>query len=224
MKQAARILNRATAHLVRPHQSDQFELARLQKITGWSGFEHYCFFKAVLDELFALCGSPRVLVCGVYRGLDLAILAHLASKYHAAQDISLTGVDLFSAEPCADWPAEKRDMSWEQAFGCPPPSAAAAAMHCPSATLVTANSVDYLAEHAGEFDFIYLDTSHDEFTVRRELEVIFADERTRRLILAGDDYSGPGNFECGVPRALAVMAPDHLVLADRIWLTDFHYS
>lgn len=185
---------------------------------GWSQFYHYSFFGAVLAELMATCETPVILVCGVYRGLDLSLLADLASRAHAGRAVELHGVDLFSAEPCADWPEEKRSLSWEQAFGCRPPSRIAAQQACPQATLYQANSVEFLKEHAGKFDFIYLDTSHDEATVRAEITAVQQYGKPG-VILAGDDYTAGGaQFDCGVARALEALLPTHVALFDRLWL------
>jgi hypothetical protein len=70
---------------------------------------------------------------------------------------------------------------------------------------------------AGCFDFIYLDTSHDEGTVTEEIAaaklVAMPD-----AILAGDDYTGPGNFKCGVELAVNALLPNHNVLFNRTWI------
>lgn len=218
MKPVARIVNDFTSAPPTLEDVDRFR-ALSQSIPGWSHLGHVALFKSLLRELFESdpAREPSLLVCGVYHGLDLAIIAYLAAQYHPTRLYRLTGVDLFSAAPCADWPVEKRHLTWEQAFQCAPPSLSAAVKNCPTAEICACDSIKYLNEFAGDFDAIYLDTSHDEATVHRELTAILAHPRAGRL-LAGDDYSGPGNFDCGVARALDALLPDHQALGNRVWL------
>lgn len=219
MSPQTKIIATTTARLVHPAPEDYAFFNSVSSSTlGWSRFLHCAFFAAVLEHLFATQERPAILVCGVYRGLDLALIAGLAAKEYPGRRIDLHGVDLFSAGPCLDWPAEKMQLTWEQAFGCPPPSLEAAKIACPSASYHQMNSVEFLGNTAGAFDFIYLDTSHDEFTVRREIEETRASARPG-LILAGDDYAGgAGQFENGVARALESLIPDHQPLFNRLWL------
>jgi len=218
MTPTARIINDTTLNVVRsaPNDAERFN-ELVQKIPGWSQFIHQAFYLAILRHLMSIGKPPAILVCGVYRGLDLAIITDLAERYFPHNTLTIDGVDLFSAEPCADWPESKRSMSWEQAFGCRPPSFEAAKSACSHALLHKANSIDFLREHAGEYDFIYLDTSHDEATVRAEIEAIQQNAKPG-LILAGDDYTGNGGFECGVSRALDALLPTHTPLFNRLWL------
>ena len=189
------------------------------RIPGWSTPLHQLYFKAILAEL---ARSPlkidrHICICGVYHGLDLAIIADLAARYHADLAFKLTGVDLFSAEPCADWPEEKRLLTWEEAFGCPPPSMEAAARNVPTAELAKSTAEAFLNERADEFGFIYLDTSHDEATVRAELKAINA--VLFGGLIGGDDYTdGGGGFDCGVARAVDALLPQHNVIANRLWI------
>lgn len=216
MNTQARILNRVSNALIRNNGADYAQLASLrQTIPGWSNELHQIFFKAVLaDE-----SVKSVLVCGVYHGLDLAIMRGLLDAHWPGRDVRLVGVDLFSAESCADWPPEKRHLTWEDAFNCPPPSIEAARRNCPKAEIIACSSVAYLGQCAGNFDFIYLDTSHDETTVAAEIGnsvKLHIDGQTTPRILAGDDYCGPA--EWGVDRAVNALLPQHAVLFDRIWV------
>jgi hypothetical protein len=216
MNPTAHIVNDVTAGNLERADIETFQGLR-RTIPGWSTWNHISFFKAALTRLFSDSKAvPSVLVGGVYHGMDLAIIAFLAQRYWPGQAYRLVGCDLFSAEPCADWPEDKRGMTWERAFGCPPPSMEAAARNCPKAELVKADSVAYMADHGAEFDLIYLDTSHDEQTVRSELTSVLINP-AKGLLLAGDDYSGDGGFQGGVARAVDAMLPDHTVLFNRIW-------
>jgi hypothetical protein len=216
MNTPARIINAATMGVTPEDIVAANELGT--RIPGWSNLHHVAFFKAALRELFGTYKAPSILVCGVYHGLDLAIIADLAARYHSGRQFRLVGVDLFSSQPCADWPQEKRGMTWEQAFGCAPPNMIAAATNCPRAEIRQCDSVTYLANNGHDFDFIYLDTSHDEQTVRRELTSALINPRDYSLI-AGDDYGGEGGFEGGVQRAVDSMLPNHLAVFNRIWIS-----
>lgn len=220
MTPAASIINHVTTYGLDDVDHHRYSVRRAA-IPGWSTPCHALFFKAVLAELFGREADyiPSILICGVYHGLDLALIADLAARHHRGREYRLTGVDLFSAEPCADWPAEKRGLTWQQAFGCEPPSIDAARRNCPSAEIVQASSIDYLAQHAPKFDFIYLDTSHDEQTVRQELTVALINP-TPGLLVAGDDYTADGGFIGGVATAVSAMLPNHIPLFNRVWLAE----
>ena len=219
MKPIARIINQTTCGNLTAADFAAYAELRL-RIKGWPSLQHMAFFKAVLAELFSTEAVPSLLVCGVYHGMDLAMIEGLAERHRPPRPMQLVGVDLFSSAPCADWPEEKRGMTWEQAFGCPPPSLEIAQRNVKRAQLVPVSSVDYLARHSHEFDFIYLDTSHDEATVRSELTPILCNARAPGLIIAGDDYSEQGGgFTSGVQRAVEGLLPEHNVLFDRIWIS-----
>jgi len=188
----------------------------ISRIPGWSYELHYLFFRSLLLSL----NRPRILVCGVYHGLDLALI-ELAANATGRPIARIVGVDLFSSEPCADWPEEKRGMTWREAFNCEPPSETAARANAPTAEIVRSNSVDYLRQHASEFDVIFLDTSHDYETVRNEIGACSGRDDLAPFILCGDDYSGgPADCDWGVASAVEEMAPDHFALFNRIWLTE----
>jgi hypothetical protein len=213
MHRPARILNRLT-HLLALNR-DLDPGAKVEPhIPGWSTVGHQLFFAAILAEP----SIRRVLVCGVYHGLDLLLLARAAAQL--GRTVELTGVDLFSAAPCADWPAAKRHLTWEQAFGCPPPSREAAQKNCPAATLVTARSTDFLRDHAGKFDAIFLDTSHDYDTVSSEIGYAMFEHAGTPLLLCGDDYVADGGFEGGVSAACDCLLPGHLTAFSRLWLAE----
>lgn len=216
MKTIQSIIHHTTAGCVSgaPEPGEAEAAGLVCRIPGWSNVIHFQFFRS----LFLSMERPRILVCGVYHGLDLALI-ELAANSTGRPFGRLVGVDLFSSEPCADWPAEKRGMTWKQAFGCEPPSESAARANAPSAEIVRSNSVEYLKKHAGEFDAIFLDTSHDYETVRAEISACL--RRYARIVLCGDDYSGgPADCDWGVAKAVEEMAPHHFALFNRIWLAE----
>lgn len=183
-----------------------------KRIPGWSRPAHALFFSAVCESLRP---SFRALVCGVYHGLDLALI--LVTAKRAGVSVELTGVDLFSDQPCADWDEDQRARgTWEaNGFG-PPPSIESARLNAPTARLVKANSIEFMQSSPQLFDFIYLDTSHDYETVAREIPA------AKRIlapggVLAGDDYYNPGSG-WGVDRAVCELCPHHVALWNRIWL------
>ena len=165
-----------------PTQEDRKRCAALSTIPGWSGPLHYAFFRQLLDAH----PVKTVLMLGVYHGRDLAFLADIKPT------LTLVGVDLFSAGPCADWPKDSRDKTWEQMGFGPNPDAESARRHVPSAEIVASGSVHYMASCGRTFDLIYFDTSHDYNTLMAELSACrnCCHEHT---LLAGDDFAiNPG--------------------------------
>jgi hypothetical protein len=208
----ARIANRFSVVHMGPIESELAEFQVIRgNIPGWSHVGHYAFFQHVVA---LLPQDARILVCGVYHGLDLRLIETAAEKL--GKRIHLSGVDLFSDKPCADWPPEKRGLTWEQAFACPPPSMTAAHAHAPTAQIVKGDARLHLCSCAGAFDFIYLDTSHDFETVRHEIRAAKYALRPGG-ILGGDDYTGH-ETGWGVDRAVQQELPYHLVFFNRIWL------
>jgi hypothetical protein len=183
-----------------------------KRIPGWSLPCHASFFSAVCE---ALRPSFTALICGVYHGLDLALLRWAARDTRTL--VEITGVDLFSDSPCADWtPEQVARGSWQgNGFG-PPPSIEAARLNAPEAEIIRSHSVEYMKTCGRSFDFIYLDTSHDYTTVRDEIAAA-RNILTERAILAGDDYMQPC-VGWGVDRAVCESLPHHVGIASRIWL------
>ena len=197
--------------LVGVGQPDIDRLRELKEgVPGWSELAHYITFR----ELLKAKPNARILVCGVYHGLDLRYLAGIAEDL--GQKPTLVGVDLFSDGPCADWPVEKRGLPWMEAVGCPAPDMEAAKRNCPSAQIYKSDSVEFMQGSPFLFDVIVLDASHDEASVRAE---IVAAQRilAHGGILLGDDYVwGMGD---GVKKAVEALLPHHIVLFNRIWLS-----
>lgn len=186
------------------------------RVPGWSGVFHYLFFKALLDTRPEL---KTILILGVYMGRDISFMCDAAKT----RPLQIVGVDKFSDTPCADWPEDKRSLSWKQAgFGEAPNAEKAylninpAAQH--SVRLIEADDVLWLQTIEGKFDFIFLDTAHDAQTVIRQINHAkkLCHENT---IIAGDDYENllP---TWGVKDAVKEAFLTHQVLADTIWFAD----
>lgn len=185
------------------------------RIPGWSGDAHYAFFKTMLA---AHPAAANLLVLGVYHGRDIAFILDILRRHHPGRVVEIVGVDLFEPGPCADWPPEKRAMSWETAQGCQPPSHAAAMANTDSrhVRILKMDDAEFFRSWPSEspFDMFYLDTAHDEATVLRQLAAIPRIARGDALV-AGDDYSDAGTW--GVKRAVSVAFTRHEVFAGWIW-------
>jgi hypothetical protein len=131
---------------------------------------------------------------------------------------TLIGVDLFSGEPCADWTPEQRAKgSWEDNGFGPGPSEEAAKKNAPNALIIKADSISAMEKLGIKVDLVYLDTSHDYETVKREIIAAMRILATGGVI-AGDDYHEP-NTHWGVDRAVSEMLPRHVALWNRIWIS-----
>lgn len=184
-----------------------------QRIRGWSNANHYWFFKSWLD---AFPEAKSVLIVGVYLGRDISYLLDAAGD----RALTVTGIDKFNAEPCDDWPAEKRGMTWEQAFNCPPPdiekaraNIGAAAHH--SVTLIKSDDNDWLESATGPFDICYLDSSHEYATVSRQTRAVHKLCHPGTIV-SGDDYS-PAQPGWGVDTAVKDAFKSHQHIDYRIW-------
>lgn len=158
------------------------------RIRGWSNASHYLFFRSWLD---AFPEAKSVLIVGVYLGRDISYMLDAAGD----RPLNVTGIDKFNAEPCDDWPAEKRGMTWEEAFNCPPPdrqkamdnlSAYAKAEH--TVTLIKADDKDWLESANGAYDLVFLDASHEYASISRQIRAV------HKLchpftIVSGDDFA-----------------------------------
>ncbi len=186
-----------------------------ERIRGWSNVNHYLFFKSFLD---AFPEAKSILIVGVYLGRDIAYMLDAAGE----RPLNITGVDKFNAEPCDDWPQEKRGMTWEEAFNCPPPDISKAYQNLKwhgtqNVTLVKADSKVWLESASGAYDLIFLDASHEYASISREIR------DSHKLchphtIISGDDYQNvqPG---WGVTEAVTEAFKTHYHLDYRIWFT-----
>jgi hypothetical protein len=184
-----------------------------EKIRGWSNVSHYMFFKSWLD---AFPAARSFLIVGVYLGRDISFLLDAAGD----RPLRVVGVDKFNAEPCDDWPAEKRGMTWEQAFNCPPPSRTQAVQNIGAkpwhdVTLIEADDKEWLEKDSGTYDIIFLDASHDYASIARQIKQVrkLCHENT---IVSGDDYANvqPG---WGVTEAVTEAFNFHYHIDYRIW-------
>lgn len=194
------------------------------KVPGWSDSRQYGFFKAVMQ--LAAPGS-RFLMLGVYHGRDIAYMLRCASVYRPGVAFEFLGVDKFNAEPCADWPEEKRKLTWQAAGMGAPPSLDDAERNLElfirqtygacNVQLLQMDDEAFLATPPrGLFDLAYLDTAHDEPTVARQLVQVLPWMKDDGAI-AGDDYSDAGTW--GVKRAVAKGTRSHSTFASWIWYT-----
>lgn len=183
---------------------------------GWADAKHWNFQR----ELFTKIPSIReICIVGVYMGRDTAYMAAHLSALHG-DEFHITAVDLFSDQPCADWPEEKRGLTWEQAgFGSAPQLGAVRQSmetlgYDKRVTLVKQDAAEFLRSTDQEFDLIYIDTSHDYETTRETILAALPKLRATG-VLAGDDYSDEGTW--GVKRAVTELCPQHRVFMNWIW-------
>lgn len=179
-------------------------------VPGWSELAHFLFFR----ELLKAKPNASILMIGVYHGLDLRYLEGLAKDL--GQTVKLTGVDLFSTDSPADWPEDKKGMTWEQGAGCPPPNMEAAHRNAPTATIIKGDSAHYMATTTEGFDVVFLDGAHTEKQVNSEIfwakNILYP-----RGFLCGDDYHW-GVPTGGVDKAVQGHFPSHAVFFNRLWV------
>ncbi len=183
---------------------------------GYSGSKGYRYFRTLL----ARYPVKSVLVLGVYYGRDIAYMCDIARRL-GRTDFHVTGVDKFSDDACEDWPEEKRELNWQQAgYGTAPELSKAQgnmkALGHNNVELIRMDDASYLASASKQFDFIYIDTSHEETTVRRQIAAAVRISSPMGLI-GGDDYSDDATW--GVISAVKGMCRDHIVFGDWYWTT-----
>lgn len=204
-------------HILEAAGQPLFSSVASRGIPGWSTPLHGAFFEVLVQ---VVPNGGRILLCGVYHGMDLALIQG-AAKAHG-RDIELVGVDLFSSGPMADWTDEQRKVgTWEgNGFG-PPPSIDAARRNAPGAVIVQGDAAEFMAQsvNKGRFGAVVLDTSHDEKTLRREIPAA-KHALAPGGVISGDDYTGPSPA-WGVDRAVSALLPHHVVFGNRIWLAQF---
>lgn len=184
-----------------------------QRVPGWSAGTHYLFFRSLFD---AFPEIKTVLILGVYLGRDISFMLDCAK----GRELQVVGVDKFNAEPCDDWPEEKRGLTWEQAFGCSPPDAKQALANINAqpphqVRLIEADDAVWLPSIKGTFDFIYIDTSHDYLTVSRQIKQV-RPLCAPHTIIAGDDYNDIEKT-WGVRQAVTDGFTAHQVVGGIIW-------
>ena len=190
-----------------------------EKVPGYSQAVHYAFFKALL----AATDIKDILMLGVYYGRDIAFILDILKRYHPGREIRIVGVDKFTDQPCADWPEDRIGKTWDEAGMGPAPShelAVANLTPTPESVIVDIISdtdEHFLANHVGNFDFVYLDTSHDFGTVWRQCRTISKVCNPDALI-CGDDYRDSATW--GVRRAVSQAFSNHSVFGNWIWMAD----
>lgn len=199
---------------------DEKAIVQIQeRIHGYSQPVHYAFFKALL----AATDIKSILMLGVYYGRDIAFILDILKRYHPGREIRIVGVDKFDDQPCADWPEEKLHMSWDDAgMGRAPVHDEAVANLTPSPAgaivdIISSTDESFLTNHAGNFDFIYLDTSHDFGTVWRQCRTV-GKVCSPDALICGDDYRDSGTW--GVRRAVSQAFSNHTVFGNWIWMAD----
>lgn len=182
---------------------------------GWSGDRHWQWQAQLFEKVPTI---RDVCILGVYHARDTAYAAALLKAL--GREHRITAVDLFSDEPCADWPDEKLGMTWEEAGFGPAPTIENARMNltnlglAENVELVRSDADSFLDNTDKTFDLIYIDTSHDYDTTRRTIQAALP--RLRELgILAGDDFSNQDTW--GVEKAVREACPTVRVFADWIW-------
>lgn len=204
-----------------------------RRVPGWSRHFHYLFFKSWLD---AFPEAKTVLILGVYLGRDISFMLDAAKGSSNVREwkqdgssrllpakgraLQVVGVDKFNAQPCDDWPEEKRGMTWEQAFNCQPPDAKKALENINpqephQVRLIEADDAVWLPVVQGQFDLCYIDTSHDFATVARQIKQV-RPLCHANTIIAGDDYAN-GEAYWQVRQAVSEGFKSHQVLAGMIW-------
>jgi hypothetical protein len=157
----------------------------------------------------------RVLIIGVYFGRDIVMMSHIMKTG------LIVGVDKFSDDFCDDWPEDLRDKNWEDAGFGPAPDLASAKRNVQRYAhkevkihLIRQRDEDYLSSCRDKFNMIYLDTSHDEMTVSRQIRqaIPLVDEGG---ILAGDDFGDIGIW--GVKSAVEKCLVKFEVLSGMVW-------
>jgi hypothetical protein len=181
---------------------------------GYSTARQWKFFRSALrdEKIRSVC------VLGVYFGRDIASLSWLLRQ--RGGNYRLVGVDLFADVPGADWPQEKRGLTWQQAGFGPAPDRRTVVQSLQAlglnekVELVTHSAQHFLSETDKKFDFVYLDVAHDYETTAECIELAL-----NRLnpggLLAGDDFSNAGTW--GVARAVEEYFPRRRLFGQSIW-------
>ena len=185
------------------------------RIIGWSDQRQYGFFKALLE---AKPEAKSLLMVGVYYGRDIAFIQDILARYHPGRVLGIVGVDRFSTAPCADWPHWA--TSWEHLTnGMPAPDFdkayqnVAAGRDC--IALFKDDDETFLARAVGLYDVIYLDASHDEASVARQLGQVRKLCNGPQAIICGDDFSNLNGW--GVKTAVEKAFTKFELFEDWVW-------
>ena len=187
--------------------------AIVNKIPGYGTIKQFSFFNFIISQI----QPKRILLIGVYRGRDTCFL--LEAARHHQLEINFTGVDKFSDDFCDDWPEELKQKTWEQAgFGTAPSIEDTKQNLCKfgfnDVNLIEMRDEEFLSTDTNIYDFIYLDTSHDYNSVRRQIKKALRLSHPNTII-SGDDYSDAGTW--GVKKAVEEGTFEHGLYLDWIW-------
>lgn len=174
-------------------------------------------------ELICKSDIRKVLVIGTYMGRDIAYLMALAK--HANVQIELVGMDRFTDEPCADWPEEKKTLSWEMAGYGPSPDINETMRYLndygvtANIRLIKGRDEEYLVSCSEDFDLIVLDTALDYNTIKRQIAC------SKKLLrpqgyLVGSGYLGVN----GVRAALSESFKSYWLVENDVWLVQCEYQ
>ena len=186
-----------------------------RSIPGYSGGRHWFAFRELLAEF----RPRRVCMIGVYHGRDIAYLCALADEL-GLKDFSVLGVDKFDDTPCADWPADKRAMGWQEAGMGTPPNLLRAQRLLEArglssrSKLIQSDDAGFLQESNETFDIIYIDTSHDYESVKNLIRLA-APRLAEGGLIAGDDFADSETW--GVERAVKESFREFRLYAGWIW-------
>lgn len=199
--------------------ADREASAIAAEIPGWSRLAHYLFFRTLIEA----CKPRRILICGVYHGRDICYIDRAWVNHGDGGPLEIVGVDLFSGEPCADWPEWHGNKSWETMGFGPHPTAQGARDNvdkwCRSKVrLYKANSIEFMRACKEQFDVIYLDTAHDYQTVKDEIAAAKPLLAGPHAIICGDDYADTETW--GVKKAVGENFSNHAVIGGIIWVSE----
>lgn len=194
------------------YQKDAEDLCKV--VPGWTRASNYGLFQSTIEELPE---GSNVLVCGVYHGADLRLMIDIAERLD--KRINLYGVDLFSDTPQDCWNNDQlaKGSTWEDAIGSPAPSMKNALINCASASILRADSVEFMSTcNVVKFEWIYLDTDHTYEQVAKEFKAAKNCIKKDGLI-SGDDFL-PGRMEnYEVDKAVREFLPEYTVIGGRAW-------
>jgi hypothetical protein len=186
---------------------------------GWSYIPQWKLFKTILSNY----RINTICVVGAYYGRDIGYLASIAHQI-GMSDYHITGIDKFEDKYCEDWPEELRKKSWKTAgFGVAPQLEATSANMkklgiSKHVTLVKSDDKGFLSSTQKQFDFIYIDTSHDYKSVKKLIDLGVKKCKPGGVI-GGDDYAT--HFSTwGVNKAVAESFKEFEVVDGRVWYAD----
>lgn len=194
------------------YEKDAKDLCKV--VQGWTSASCYGLFQSALEELDE---GSNVLICGVYHGADLRLMIDIAERLD--KRINFYGVDLFSNTPQDDWNPDQiaKGATWEDAVGVPAPSMKNALINCSNASILRADSVQFMATCSViHFDWIYLDTAHHYEQVANEIKASKNCIKKTGLI-SGDDFLPGVMSNWGVDKAVREFLPEYTVIGGRVW-------